>query len=186
MEPRRYSSFGSFQTPPSKPPAGNFSEMRRVVHSMVKRCCVIEACTDVSVRGLGRIAYVAGALENERPLYRILTLHPRLSVRRVPPYVAFILNRPSLQRERSRHYPCAVNQLSSDVSPRVDAQASDERTGIGDWYSWQDKNTLHDFILVINYQIKVHFVPIFLHYTIRLLHVVKERGRARGRGPPTH
>ena len=89
--------------------------------------------------GLGRIAYVAGALENERPflgpLYRFLTLHPRQSVRRVPPYVAFTLNHLSRQSERSRHYPCVVNQLSSDVSPRVDAQASDERTGIGGWYS---------------------------------------------------
>ena len=98
--------------------------------------------------GLGRIAYVAGALENERPflgpLYRFLTLHPRQSVRRVPSYVAFILNHLSGQLERSRHYPCAVNQLSSDVSPRVDAQASDERTGIGGWYPVLDKRGVPD------------------------------------------
>ena len=45
--------------------------------------------------GLGRIMFVAGALEHETtilaPLYKFLTMHPRGSVRRVPPYVAFIL-----------------------------------------------------------------------------------------------
>ena len=45
--------------------------------------------------GLGRIMFVAGALEHERPflapLYKFLTMHPRNSIRRVPPYVAFIL-----------------------------------------------------------------------------------------------
>ena len=42
--------------------------------------------------GLGRIMFVAGALEHERPflgpLYKFLTMHPRDSVRRVPSYVA--------------------------------------------------------------------------------------------------
>ena len=42
--------------------------------------------------GLGRIVYVAGALEFERPflgpLYRFLTIHPRNSVRRVPRMLA--------------------------------------------------------------------------------------------------
>ena len=44
---------------------------------------------------LGRIMFVAGALEHERPflapLYKFLTMHPRDSIRRVPPYVSFIL-----------------------------------------------------------------------------------------------
>ena len=45
--------------------------------------------------GLGRIMYVAGALDYERPflgpLYRFLALHPRNVIRRVPSYVAFML-----------------------------------------------------------------------------------------------
>ena len=45
--------------------------------------------------GLGRIMFVAGALEHERPflapLHKFLTMHPRGSIRRVPPYVSFIL-----------------------------------------------------------------------------------------------
>ena len=87
--------------------------------------------------GLGRIMYVLGALEFERPflgpLYRFLTLHPRGSVRRVPSYVSFILRYLARQVERNRHYPCAVNQLPAEHLPRVDAQASRERTGIGGW-----------------------------------------------------
>ena len=50
--------------------------------------------------GLGRIVYVAGALEFEPPflglLYKFPTIHPRGSVCRVPSCVA----------ERSRHYLC--------------------------------------------------------------------------------
>ena len=88
--------------------------------------------------GLGRIVYVAGALEFERPflgpLYRFLTIHPRNSVRRAPPYVGFILRHLSVQVERSRHYQCAAELVASEVAPRVDAQASGERTGIGGWY----------------------------------------------------
>ena len=60
--------------------------------------------------GLGRIAYVAGALEFERPflapLYRFLTLHPRGSTRRVPAYVSFILRYQASQLQRQRHYNC--------------------------------------------------------------------------------
>ena len=88
--------------------------------------------------GLGRVVYVAGALEFERPflgpLYKFLTIHPRGSVRRVPPYVAFILKYIAHQVERSRHYPGASDMFSSEVARRLDAQASGERTGIGGWY----------------------------------------------------
>ena len=88
--------------------------------------------------GLGRIVYVEGALEFEQPflgpLYKFLTIHPRGSVRRVPPYVSFILNYTAHQVERGRHHPCASDMISSEVAPRVDAQASGERTGIGGWY----------------------------------------------------
>ena len=84
--------------------------------------------------GLGRIEDVAGTLEFERPflgtLCKFLTIHPRGSVRRVPPYVAFILKCMAHQVERSRHYPCASEMISSEV----DVQASGERTGIGGWY----------------------------------------------------
>ena len=87
--------------------------------------------------GLGRIMYVASALEFERPflspLYRFLTLHPRGSVRRLPAYVIFVLRYLADRIQESRHYDCAARLESSILAPRVDAQASDERTGVGGW-----------------------------------------------------
>ena len=60
--------------------------------------------------GLGRIMYVASALEFERPflspLYRFLTLHPRGSVRRLPAYVIFVLRYLADRIQESRHYDC--------------------------------------------------------------------------------
>ena len=86
---------------------------------------------------LGRVMYVAGALEFERPflssLYRFLALHPRNSVRRPPGYVVFVLWYLADRIQESRHYDCAVELISSDTAPRVDAQASDGRTGVGGW-----------------------------------------------------
>ena len=87
--------------------------------------------------GLGRIMYVAGALEYERPflapLYKFLNVHPRGSTRKLPSHVAFILRHLSIQVERERHFSCATRMLPTDTSPRVDAQASESRTGIGGW-----------------------------------------------------
>ena len=82
--------------------------------------------------GLGRVMYVAGALEYERPflgpLYRFLSLHPRNS-----PQVKFFLNHFACQLEVSRHHSYAADLDSWDVAPRVDAQASEDTTGIGCW-----------------------------------------------------
>ena len=43
--------------------------------------------------GLGRLMFVAGALEHERPFLgpRYKFIHPRDSIRKVPPNVKFIL-----------------------------------------------------------------------------------------------
>ena len=87
--------------------------------------------------GLGRVMYVAGALEYERPflapLYKFLSLHPRGSVRTVPAFVAFFLDFLATQIEECRHTSCVQVLLSSTCAPRVDAQASETRTGIGGW-----------------------------------------------------
>ena len=62
--------------------------------------------------GLGRLMYVAGALEHERPflspLYSFLSLHPRGAVRKVPAYVKYFLRYLSRQVSLSRHYNCAM------------------------------------------------------------------------------
>ena len=92
--------------------------------------------------GLGRIMFVAGALEHARPflapLYKFLTMHPRNAVRRVTPYVSFILRYLANEISKKRHYECGTWITSSDCSPRVDAQASEERTGIGGWFPTRD------------------------------------------------
>ena len=79
--------------------------------------------------GLGRVMFVAGALEYERPflgpLYRFMSLHSRNSVRFVPAYVKFFLSHLATQLELCPHCSCAVHSWET--------QASDEWTGIGGW-----------------------------------------------------
>ena len=94
--------------------------------------------------GLGRIMFVAGALEHERPflapLYKFLTMHPRNSIRRVPPYVSFILRYLGREVSLRRHYECGTKISPAECTPRVDAQASDTRTGIGGWFPALDED----------------------------------------------
>ena len=81
---------------------------------------------------------MAGALEHERaflsPLYKFLALHPRGSVRRVPGYVRFILKYLASEIAKCRHFDCVVELRDKMGAIRVDAQASDSRTGIGGWF----------------------------------------------------
>ena len=91
--------------------------------------------------GLGRTMYVAGALEYERPfmarLYRCsLSTHvaPRVEYLHCVLYLA-----------PSGHADTAAEALqlrehttSLDYGPRVDAQASADRTGIGGWLPVED------------------------------------------------
>ena len=80
--------------------------------------------------GLGRLMYVAGALEHERPflspLYSFLALYPRGVVKKV-----YFLRYLSRQVSRSRHYDCAT--VCNLGTPEVDAQASEDRIEIGGW-----------------------------------------------------
>ena len=88
--------------------------------------------------GLGRIMFEDGSSEHERPflgpLFEFLTLHPRFSIRRVPPCASFILE------FLNRHYDCNEFLEKSGIAPRVDAQASSTRTGIGGWFPHLDRN----------------------------------------------
>ena len=73
--------------------------------------------------GLGRVMYVAGALEFERPflipLHRFLTLLPRTSIRCLPAYVVFILRYLADRIQESRHYDCIL-LLGSILKPVTD------------------------------------------------------------------
>ena len=88
--------------------------------------------------GLSRIMFVVGALEHERPflgpLYNFMTMHPRNAVRRIPPYVGFILRYLAGQIQIQRHYECGTFYSTDSCAPRVDAQASDVRAGLGGWF----------------------------------------------------
>ena len=81
---------------------------------------------------LGRKVFAASALELLRPfltpLYAFTTSTPRDSVRRVPACVAFFLRFLARSVEQERHCQCAATVVHEERAPRVDAQASDERT----------------------------------------------------------
>ena len=91
--------------------------------------------------GLGRIMFVAGALEHERPylglLYKFLTVHPRNATRKIPPCVTFILRYLSAEIMKKRHCHCGTRVTTAACSPPVDACSS--RTGIGGWFPARDE-----------------------------------------------
>ena len=81
-------------------------------------------------KGWGKIMFVTEALEFERPflaqLYEYIVMHPRSSVRKVPPYVAFFLQYGSQQVAKKMHHDCAILD-------RLTAQASRTRKGLEGW-----------------------------------------------------
>ena len=71
---------------------------------------------------------------------RCATIHPGDAVRKILPYVKFILPYFSAEIKKQRHYPCSTRMTTADCSPRVDAQASSNRTRIGGWFPVADHN----------------------------------------------
>ena len=86
---------------------------------------------------LGRIVFATSALELLHPflspLYAFATSGPRDSVRSVPGYVSFFLRFIAKSVEQGRNSQCAATVVQEERARRVDAQASDERTGVGGW-----------------------------------------------------
>ena len=118
--------------------------------------------------GLGPVMYVAGAREYERhflsPLYRFLVLHPRNSVQRLPSYVIFILRYLSLQVKLSWHCNCAGQVIPAYWAPRVYAQASHERVGVGGWCPVLDSAGVPDTMLSRWFSLEItkeHFPWVF-------------------------
>ena len=66
-------------------------------------------------------------------MYRFLTLHPRGSVRKLPSYAIFTLRYLADQVQENWHYDCSGTLTTVAHAPRLDAQASDTRTGVGGW-----------------------------------------------------
>ena len=56
-----------------------------------------------------------------------------------PPYVKFILRYLSAEIKEQRHYACSTRIITAGCSPRLDAQASSNRTGTGGCFPVADQ-----------------------------------------------
>ena len=87
---------------------------------------------------LGRVMFVAGPLEHERPflapLYKFLTMHPRNAVRRVPLYVSFMF-----EVLGWRDIKDETLQVRNKVS-HVGMFTTRRSTGIGGWFPVRDRD----------------------------------------------
>ena len=105
---------------------------------------------DASVRseelrsGIGRLAFIAGALEYERPflapLYSFSSRTPHKGLVTLPLYVKIVLVYLSRRFKLRRHYPSAVCHQHAMDGFRVDAHAEGEEIGIGGWLPTRDEN----------------------------------------------
>ena len=93
--------------------------------------------------GLGRAAFVCGAMDYDRPflapLYAFAARHAPNSVKPLPLYVLVTLEylkRKILQR---RHCPCALQRRSWKEAWRVDAHADENGVGVGGWWPQANK-----------------------------------------------
>ena len=88
-------------------------------------------------KALGRAALVASALELIRPFWSPLCAFTcsgaKEGMRAVPSYVALFICFLASPVERERYSRCSADGYDEDLEPRVDAQASDTRTGLGCW-----------------------------------------------------
>ena len=92
--------------------------------------------------GLGRAAYVYGALEYDRPflapLYSFVSRYSPDAVRPLPLYVSVTLQHLADRLQLRRIYTCAATHAPESAAWRVDAQASDGSVGVGGWWPVED------------------------------------------------
>ncbi len=107
------------------------------VANWLERCARDGACCmDEFASSLGRLTFVAGALEYDRPflgpLHSFLAVSPRKGVRVLPVFVRVLAQFLAERIRRRRHYPSA--QRRSTAEPfRVDARADGDLIGVGGW-----------------------------------------------------
>ena len=94
--------------------------------------------------GLGRAAFVYGALEYERPflapLYAFAALHAKESVRPLPLFALVLIQHMLNRLKNRRHYPSAAALQGKGEPFRVDAKAEGNIIGIGGWLPVRDKD----------------------------------------------
>ncbi len=95
--------------------------------------------TDIGLlrSGLGRLAFVVGALEWERPFlapfYAFLARQPRWGLRQLPLFVRLISHYVASRLSLRRRYPSAVVRLQGTEPFRIDASAEGLNIGVGGW-----------------------------------------------------
>jgi hypothetical protein len=86
---------------------------------------------------LGRLGFITGALEFERPflapLYTFLSLVSADGTRDLPLYVTTVLTHLAARFSARRLYPSAVRRVKSAEAFRVDAHADGDAIGVGGW-----------------------------------------------------
>ena len=93
--------------------------------------------------GVGRLAFIAGALEYERPflapLYAFLSKLGGSGLVTLPLYVRLVLFYLASRLKLRRHYPSAESGSIAHDGFRVDARATGEEIGIGGWQPLRDE-----------------------------------------------
>ena len=87
--------------------------------------------------GIGRLGFVTGALEYERPflapLFAFAARHSNTSLARLPLYVVSVLRHLAGRFEHRRMYPSTVRRSKAREPFRVDACADENGIGVGGW-----------------------------------------------------
>ncbi len=93
--------------------------------------------------GLGRLCFVVGALEWERPflapLFAFVSRQPKFGHRALPLFVRVIAQYMAARISLRRLYPSAITR-HSDIEPfRIDASAEGDRIGVGGWLPFRNR-----------------------------------------------
>ena len=93
---------------------------------------------------IGRLSFVVGALEWERPflapLFSFVSRHRRGGLQVLPLYVRVVAKFLAQRISRRRMYPSAVEWKKGQEAYRVDAKAEGEMIGIGGWLPKRDQD----------------------------------------------
>ncbi len=98
--------------------------------------------------GLGRLCFVVGALEWERPflapLYAFLARQPRWGHRQLPTFVRVISHYIAARLSLRRLYPSATARSRSLEAFRIDASAEGDSIGVGGWLPTRNQHGVLD------------------------------------------
>ncbi len=93
--------------------------------------------------GLGRLCFVVGALEWERPflapLFAFVSKQPKLGHRALPLFVRVIAQFMAARISLRRLYPSAISRNCNIEPFRIDASAEGDRIGVGGWLPFRNR-----------------------------------------------